>query len=1123
MQRIFLYILLTFTTVVAALAQDEYLFVFQKGETSSVYDPLTLELLAQPALGPDAMEAVGVPDPDDPTRFSKIYAVRSDSVLVLDPAPPFAVRASFPLRGPVLVFENAVRLSPDGTRLIVLGGEFAHVFDTASDTKPPTAIKLSGLPVGVTVLSNSARAYVAVWQSSDITILSLKSDPPSRLGGPIQLPEEPTALAVSPNVQALYAAATSRFYEIDFVTNKVRHTFSGPPSLPFGVAFDPDPTVDFSFVPNGRQVSVFDLQSGKTSRSFVVGEEIVEAVSPGGNQVYFASEQPGGIFRGFVGTGLARRLTDPRTGLPYSSAAVDMDLDDAGESLYLAFDRNDGEVVRVDAQTGEMADAVRLRRKPTFTSIIQTPGVRTSTVELYGGDGQVIFQSGQLPRPISVRALAADGLGVADRVVRFSSSTSGVSFDPTESVTDRFGVGFTRVAAPATDPFEVLATVDGQTVRFEFNKSDGGGGPSSGLSVLSGDHQLTVGGTGLPRPIVIEATASGAPAPRIDLFISPSFGALDCPSSVRTDSTGVAAFTCDSEPTAFDANVSIDVVDEFGRKLRNPISIKLVGGEDRLADTPRVLSSRPIVAEAGSTVMNAVRLFASELGSGFPIRFLGAEFEAPEGVSVEPATAATDISGVVSADVTFGCRVRSGSIQASLSSTGLPDVSIPFTIVSGGATRIIRVQGNLQTGSPGERLPLALKALIADPCGNGVPNEPVFWGVNPPNAARLENVLTQSNGLGEVSASVRLVDPVGKFTVSVTLLSGETASFLLASEGSAGQPRLIPVAGDGQQVSVGQEAPTPLVVRFEDATGFPISGQEVRFDMIEGSGSVAEPIAITDFSGRASTMVTAGSERGPLEIRASAAGLAVLFRLTVVGRPPSVNPQAFVNAASLQAGWTPGSTGTVFGTGLVEGISGTVEAQWPFPTTFKGVRVIVNGVPAPILALASNNGIDQINVQVPFEVEPLGGKFVVEIVNNGARAIFYDVDARATLPGVYEWTFLNDKIAVAQHEDGSLIDPTNPARPGEIVSMFWTGGGSVFPVVGTNQLGPTPPAATIQTPILLINGQTFGVVGSWYAPGFVSVYRVDFIVPSDFSGPFLNLQMVMGGAGSTQTKLPFQQ
>ena len=96
-----------------------------------------------------------------------------------------------------------------------------------------------------------------------------------------------------------------------------------------------------------------------------------------------------------------------------------------------------------------------------------------------------------------------------------------------------------------------------------------------------------------------------------------------------------------------------------------------------------------------------------------------------------------------------------------------------------------------------------------------------------------------------------------------------------------------------------------------------------------------------------------------------------------------------------------------------------------------------------------------------------------------------------------------------------------------IMSIFllpmWLLSGSVFPVVGTNQLGPNPPAATIQTPILLINGQTFGVVGSWYAPGFVSVYRVDFIVPSDFNGPFLNLQMVMGGSGSTQTKLPFQR
>src|ERR1019366_6826276 len=73
------------------------------------------------------------------------------------------------------------------------------------------------------------------------------------------------------------------------------------------------------------------------------------------------------------------------------------------------------------------------------------------------------------------------------------------------------------------------------------------------------------------------------------------------------------------------------------------------------------------------------------------------------------------------------------------------------------------------------------------------------------------------------------------------------------------------------------------------------------------------------------------------------------------------------NGASFRRGIVPGSIATLFGAGL-SSVKGIARAALPLPRQLAGTTVTVNGIAAPLFALANVNGAEQINLQVPFEI-----------------------------------------------------------------------------------------------------------------------------------------------------------
>lgn len=219
----------------------------------------------------------------------------------------------------------------------------------------------------------------------------------------------------------------------------------------------------------------------------------------------------------------------------------------------------------------------------------------------------------------------------------------------------------------------------------------------------------------------------------------------------------------------------------------------------------------------------------------------------------------------------------------------------------------------------------------------------------------------------------------------------------------------------------------------------------------------------------------------------------VLELQIVEARSPSFTAGGIVNAATFQPGVVPGGLVTIFGTGI-SNVIGVEEAYASF--TYKGSSVFVNGRAAPLITIANADGTEQINLQVPFETGT--GTATVEVDNNGIRGTASGILVFDAQPGIFEVQLASTvRVGAVAHADGLLVSPENPATRGEIVSLYFTGGGRVSPSVNTGVLGPVP-AATILLPVsVMAGGAACRTHFAGYAPAAIGLYQVNFEVAAD--------------------------
>ena len=789
------------------------------------------------------------------------------------------------------------------------------------------------------------------------------------------------------------------------------------------------------------------------------------------------------------------------------------------------------------------------RSAPPFTVRVRPP-TETEGLSKVSGDEETVGANSSFELVVFAAKDRVIQTGLPLSVAFDSSVTDDIEFScPSPALTDSNGEG--HIVCMTGDPVDPKSTavidVDitvtdpaNRSVEFMISVDPTvmTGLTSTGLFKISGDGQVVRQGTLFPQLMVVQSLIESEPQVGERLVVSNTSQALPfnqqkiiCPLSAFTDEEGFASIQCRAGLVFGQSTERVVFSGPQLRVAEFSAIISSIGGG--LASGVGILNDSPFRGEVGVRLVDALRVRTQDSG-GAVVANQEVFFFSDDDVTFDPPSIMTDTRGEGATTVILGCNNRNeATIEVGLKD-GVKQDSISVEGLPGPLSEVRKIRGDDQVGVPGQLLNRsALVVRLTDACGNVIPRQPLTWRVNPQPRATLRNVFNVSNRKGEGSAIVQLSRYGGPFSISVRAAEAMSTFNITVDLDPS---RMEKLSGDGQSIGASQFAAQPLVVEVQGSNGFGVSGVDVTFAVTRGAATLISPDAVTrrdatlvspetktDGLGLAFTRIRGGAINGPVTVAATAAGQTVTFNLSVGGAAPTAPLEGFVNGASFQPGWVPGSLGTVFVTGLLGDIDGVVLGnQVPFPTTLEGVSVTVNGTPAPIISVINIDGQEQINIQVPFGVA--AGVATVVIEKDGLSITVEGVPILSVQPGIFEFPLNGNLFAAALDVNFNLITPGNPARPGDIVQLFLTGLGRLDRAVGTNNPGPVSPLPRVVVETIVgLDDAGMENLGAFYAPGLLMVYQINFRVALNAQSGNRKLTIVGGGVASKSSLLPIQR
>ena len=261
-----------------------------------------------------------------------------------------------------------------------------------------------------------------------------------------------------------------------------------------------------------------------------------------------------------------------------------------------------------------------------------------------------------------------------------------------------------------------------------------------------------------------------------------------------------------------------------------------------------------------------------------------------------------------------------------------------------------------------------------------------------------------------------------------------------------------------------------------------------------------------------------------------------LHAATFSGSGVYLNPIGVVNAASYQpitSSLAPGELITLFGTGL-SAVTMAMEGGQTFPSTLGNVSVSIDGLPCPIYSVSPT----QLSVIVPYGVASnQTGLANIQVTNNGVKSNVVQMYLTDSSPGSFSQNENGLGNAAALHAaSGEVITSSNPAQPGEYISVYLTGLGVVTPTITDGALGPTSTLSYSD----LYNAGNLGVYFNDYgpdgsvgnfgnieyaglAPGLAGLYQINVQVPTSglASGDNVYIELVTDAADENQIQIPY--
>jgi hypothetical protein len=511
---------------------------------------------------------------------------------------------------------------------------------------------------------------------------------------------------------------------------------------------------------------------------------------------------------------------------------------------------------------------------------------KPASIAIVDGNSQSGMSGTMLPQPLRVVVLDAQGKAVAGAPVTFTVDISDGHFTESQPVyTDGRGYAQVTFTTGNLSGTRVITAATGSlSVPFAITVTNNG--PAI-LTLLTGSGQSAYTGQLLADSIRVKVTNSAGVAQSghpVRFEVTAGNGRIkpgDLLTLERsTDGAGIAAVAWQLGAVANTPQTLRIASSINGQPLSgSPFDVQATALERiNLAGRPKNLISVSGDSQTGTAGAILPAPFIVQLvdsvGVGCPFYDILFQVTTGEGSlgGAQQQIVQTDNDGRASVFLQLGPATGVSNNHVSARHNGLARV-VYFTAsaVAAEPAILIKVDGDLQSGTPGFTLPKYLQARVTDAYGNAVAGQAVNFAIASTDGFvnDQKNVSVQTDSAGLAQVLLKLGATPGAYMVMASSAYNGislTGSPLLFTATAVTEPvALQRVSADSTSGLAGQLLDAPLRVRVTDMSGYPVPNHPVTFWVRRGSGNLEglpEITKLSDANGVAAVTPTLGSAYG---------------------------------------------------------------------------------------------------------------------------------------------------------------------------------------------------------------------------------------------------------------------
>lgn len=376
----------------------------------------------------------------------------------------------------------------------------------------------------------------------------------------------------------------------------------------------------------------------------------------------------------------------------------------------------------------------------------------------------------------------------------------------------------------------------------------------------NGDQQTRNVGTVLPNPlrvVVLDRFDNPIYDKQIEFRVKQGNGTLVGGAYAKTDSQGVAEKFYQLGP---DPGTQVNIVEAHSEGLLNsPVTFTEIGLKAAPARL-ELVSGDAQSAPPGQSLPNPLKVRVVD-NNGWAIQGAAVQFDVL--VNTGHITGQSQVQsneyGIAQVSAQTGTNMGNNLFRAFLKNyQSIPSVTFSANTISGNASQLAILSGNLQNGTVGKTLFNALTVQTRDDYGNPVPNVTVSFNVMSQdaeikgsgtlsNGQKMMTVKSDAQGRASVFYTLGNVAGLNRVVASAAGLQPDQLEFDVY--GQPDYPFTMEIhSGNNQHGEMGQELVEPIRVIFRDQFGNPAPNGSVTFAVLTGGGSILEsqPVSSRD-------------------------------------------------------------------------------------------------------------------------------------------------------------------------------------------------------------------------------------------------------------------------------------